>query len=185
MAIFAWRRWEVSTFPLHINVQNFKTISEQDLRLRGAIGILWPIGQALHAECYKVGHVQGFEPELRTIHNDRVYTYSSGAPKVHCRCGIYALKQPCGPLRFFPDGAHVSEVLGVIEIWGKIIHAEFGYRAEYGQIRALVDTSGIQPLTYNEANSQHFGRVAAENYGVPYLPSIEYAQREYFSHKEG
>jgi hypothetical protein len=185
MAIFAWRRWEVSTFPLYINAWNLRTMSEQDLRLRGAIGTPWPIGQTLHAECYNIGCKQGAENTLRTIHNDRVYTCSGGAPKVHCRCGIYALKQPCGPLRFLNDGSHVSEVHGVVEIWGKIIQAEFGYRAECARVRALVDTAGTHQLTYNEANTQYFGRVVAENYGVPYLPSIGYAQHEYFGHENG
>jgi hypothetical protein len=68
----------------------------------------------------------------------------------------------CGRNKYAPWH---TKVIGVVEIWGKIITAENGYRAEYARIRALVDTS----------------MDVATVYGVPNLPSIEYARQEYFS----
>jgi hypothetical protein len=56
-----------------------------------------------------------------------------------------------------------GEILGVAEIWGKTIVAEHGYRAQYAKLRALIDAESV-----------------ARDYRVPNLPSIEYAQREYF-----
>jgi hypothetical protein len=52
----------------------------------------------------------------------------------------------------------------VVELWGKIIVAEYGYRAEYAKIQALVN-----------APAQ-----VAVKYQVPNLPSTDYARKEYF-----
>lgn len=62
-------------------------------------------------------------------------------------------------------GYEDNEITGIVEIWGKIITAKHGYRAEYGQLRALVNAPAV----------------VSETYGVPNLPSYEYASQEYFS----
>lgn len=65
---------------------------------------------------------------------------------------------------YVPELMYLRDVLGIAEVWGNIIVAERGYRAQYARIRALIDAPEV-----------------ALDYGVPNLPSIEYARREYFS----
>jgi hypothetical protein len=154
MAIYAWRWWEVIP-PFGVG----------ELYLRGAYAVRWPVGEPLHATCSSLivtwdvdGHC-GVNYPVPSLHNSNGTT----TPDPNCYCGIYALKQPGKVTDIYPPHRH--GVLGVAEIWGKIITAEFGYRAEYAQIRALVDAPTI----------------VCTRYDVPNLPSIEYAQQEYFA----
>jgi hypothetical protein len=95
-------------------------------------------------------------------------------PATNCSCGIYATKHP---ILFLPQTSiPLIKIIGVVEIWGKIIVAENGYRAQYARLRAIVNatlkpivTSNLDPLTI------------ACDYQVPLLPSVEYARKEYFS----
>jgi hypothetical protein len=136
MSIFAWRYWW--------------TDNEKDssgtwtIELAGSRGITWPIDQPLHAWCHICSQIN------TPIH----------VPNEFASCGIYALTQPDSITWRFKN-----KHLGVVELWGKIIVAEFGYRAEYGQLRALVDVPSE----------------ISETYKVPNLPSIEYAKKEFFS----
>jgi hypothetical protein len=118
------------------------------------------------------------------------------APSVDCTCGIYALKQVADTetpnnlrrrgfsvwtkqYKFIHDDPAAiylpltdtwykvqGTLLGVTELWGKIIVAEKGYRAEYGRLRALVCAP--------------FDEIAT-GYEVPNLPSTDYAREEYFA----
>jgi hypothetical protein len=58
-----------------------------------------------------------------------------------------------------------TEILGIVQLSGKIITAEYGYRAQYANISALVDAPPD----------------VSTRYRVPNLPSVEYARKEYFS----
>jgi hypothetical protein len=137
-------------------------IDYEDGILRGSYGHTWPVGEALHATCHYA--------YSQTYYINRVLTtprlpHSTSIPDAICSCGVYAMKQPCMPVYTVPAVDSIAlTVLGVVEIWGKIIMATDGYRAEYAQLRALIDVPNI----------------TAETYQVPNLPSIEYAKREYF-----
>jgi hypothetical protein len=161
MAIYAWRWWQIPR----------RSLIHPKLLLRGVLGVEWPVGQSLQAECHKIDPIASNRSPQYYISSRHYYGGNeppdNRTPVVNCRCGIYALKDPVDSINVFlgreRDRSHV--VLGVVEIWGKIICAELGYRAEFGQIRAVVDAPNKVSTVY----------------GIPNLPSIEYAQREYFN----
>jgi hypothetical protein len=82
-------------------------------------------------------------------------------PFYGCTCGIYGMNRDNVPDTTIMNP--INEILGIAEIWGNIIVAENGYRAQYARIRALVDSAEV-----------------ARDYDVPNLPSVEYARKEYF-----
>jgi hypothetical protein len=150
MSILVWRIWE-------INIRRGS--------LSGKYGIPWYPGEIQYAACDRRVSPPG-PPGSPFIGLHR----SSDAPAVHCTCGIYGYKNEFVPQRLpwftrFTVRTHI-EVIGIAEVWGKIIVAEYGYRAQYAQMRALVGNQKI-----------------AQDFGVPYLPSIVYAQHEYFKTK--
>jgi hypothetical protein len=121
-------------------------------RLYGLYGTTWIPGEVKQAQCkllYHPAHSKLFRIFFRK---------QNIVPSTRCTCGIYGLKDD-----FIPSVCPKFDVLGVAEIWGKIIVAEKGYRAQYARMCALIDSPYI-----------------AEEYGVPNLPSIEYARKEYF-----
>jgi hypothetical protein len=148
MSIYAWRYWfyreplSIDFYREPLSIDFYTDVS--DIKLYGAMGNRWPIGKALKAECTRYMH---------SSHADKP------VPVVTCTCGIYALKKPHKHNQF--DDCNVT---GIVEIWGKIIKARYGYRAQFGQIRAVV-------------NAPEF---ISRAYGIPNLPSIRYAKREYF-----
>jgi hypothetical protein len=83
-------------------------------------------------------------------------------PSKGCTCGIYGYKNFANCLYDVP--LIQNPVIGVVEMWGKVIPAELGYRAQYAKLRAVIRN----PLV-------------ATTYQVPNLPSYEYGEREYFS----
>jgi hypothetical protein len=117
--------------------------------LTGAIGKYWPTRRPITAECLIRYHTLNERP----------------LPVLNCTCGVYALKEVTTYPHEVIGRTALVRVLGIVEIWGKTIHAEQGYRSQYGQIRAFVSAPAR----------------ASEVYGVPNLPSIEYAQKEFFS----
>jgi hypothetical protein len=151
MSIYAWRWWRVVT-PYNIG----------DLCLLGAYATQWPVGKPLHATC-RLTSIMTDENGFVTAHVVSGWHAKNGIsiPGPHCQCGIYAMKQPNKSVDVFLS--NVYTVLGIVEIWGKIITAELGYRAEYGQIRVVIDDKHVSTV-----------------YGIPNLPSVEAAQAEYF-----
>lgn len=152
MSILVWRIWNVNYIgPL---------VTSRAYSLRGQYGIPWYPGEIQKAACSLV-------MPLELVSKPTSLHRISDTPATHCRCGIYGYKNASVPQRFpllttFMTTARL-EVIGIAEIWGKIIVAEYGYRAEYAQMRALVGNPKI-----------------AQDFGVPHLPTMEYARREYF-----
>ena len=77
------------------------------------------------------------------------------APHLTCTCGIYAYKEKprllreigktnSGLARLGPSGLRL--VYGEINLWGKVIEHEDGYRAQFGYPRRLWCTPAIEPL---------------------------------------
>src|SRR5215207_3101501 len=56
-------------------------------------------------------------------------------PVRHCGCGFWGYKSYRALLRNLGDE---GRVLGLVEMWGKIVNAEVGMRAEFAEISALV-----------------------------------------------
>ena len=56
------------------------------------------------------------------------------APELNCDCGLYGLKTP--PLVNM-ESELTKSVYGKVELWGKIIYHEQGYRSEYARVHSL------------------------------------------------
>jgi len=80
------------------------------------------------------------------------------APHLTCMCGIYAYKEKPRLLReignsisgFIPHRQSLERiarlVYGEINLWGKVIEHEDGYRAQFGYPKRLWCTPAIEPL---------------------------------------
>jgi hypothetical protein len=150
-------------FPTHdfhfssLDEPNRIVTIKSELVLNGAFGITWPVGKPLNATCQRSLENAIFNPSMK----------HQTVPDVRCTCGIYALKEPDHRAVNLPHG-ELQRVLGIVEIWGKIIRAEHGYRAQTGQLRAVVKAPSLVALVY----------------GVQNLPSVRYARREFMMNEE-
>jgi hypothetical protein len=102
---------------------------------------MWPARQPLKAECMQVST-----------------RYCCTPPQKRCRCGIYAVH---GPRQLLDTLYHERfQVVGEVSLWGKIVVARKGWRAEFAYPRRLFVIS----LDLKEA-----GRLAdaLSVYGVP------------------
>ena len=77
------------------------------------------------------------------------------APHLTCSCGIYAYKEKprlLGDIRITygrplaPPVSGLRLVYGEINLWGKVIEHEDGYRAQFGYPKRLWCTPAIEPL---------------------------------------
>jgi len=77
------------------------------------------------------------------------------APHLTCTCGIYAYKEKPRLLReirntygrpLAPPFSGLRLVYGEINLWGKVIEHEDGYRAQFGYPKRLWCTPAIEPL---------------------------------------
>ena len=77
----------------------------------------WPAGGPMHATCQGGG--------------------GHKAPDPDCSCGLYCLKDPAHVTRHVNPRIGGREVIGQVSIWGRVIVATEGYRAEYAKINHL------------------------------------------------
>ena len=69
------------------------------------------------------------------------------APHLTCMCGIYAYKEKPRLLREIRNiNSGLRLVYGEINLWGKVIEHEDGYRAQFGYPKRLWCTPAIEPL---------------------------------------
>ena len=69
------------------------------------------------------------------------------APHLTCTCGIYAYKEKPRLLREMRNiYSGLRLVYGEINLWGKVIEHEDGYRAQFGYPKRLWCTPAIEPL---------------------------------------
>ncbi len=69
------------------------------------------------------------------------------APHLTCMCGIYAYKEKPRLLREIRNiYSGLRLVYGEINLWGKVIEHEDGYRAQFGYPKRLWCTPAIEPL---------------------------------------
>jgi hypothetical protein len=170
----AWRMW---------NVQSSLNPRTPRYTVNGMFGAHWYPGETMQAKCNRTdpSYDQGYpSPKIAAIMKAlNPPHHVSEIPGSYCACGIYATK-------LAPDlspGAILRQVMGVTEIWGNIITAEHGYRAQYARIRAFVtllpDTIDGTPVLRLYGGPDL--ATIARDYQVPLLPSVEYAQREFFA----
>ncbi|GAC1372911.1 MAG: hypothetical protein NVSMB32_16560 [Actinomycetota bacterium] len=108
----------------------------------------WPAGRALEARCPYA------EAE----------THAGPSPGVDCGCGLYAaldletLRELANPDLVVPRG------VGEVALWGRVIPADLGYRAQFAYPRRLwVVRESVPALEWMGA----LPMALARNYGVP------------------
>ena len=85
--------------------------------------------------------------------------HSEQSPHLTCKCGIYAYKEKpilLGEIRseirityrhpLAPPVSGLKLVYGEINLWGKVIEHENGYRAQFGYPKRLWCTPALEPL---------------------------------------
>jgi len=115
-AVVAWRFWDLGG-------------SEDRLLLRSPFrSTTWPIGEPLHAECLGL-NLPGRGPGRK-----------HDAPGDDCRCGVYGATYR--ELRAFLRTSLVRPsslpVLGRVQLWGRLVGNEFGWRAEWAYPEQLL-----------------------------------------------
>jgi hypothetical protein len=89
----------------------------------------WEEGRWMRATCARFLRRAGVDPEA-----------AHRAPAEYCRCGFYAFKsadrviEQLERYRRLPSRRHIPYVSGVVELAGKVIEHEHGYRAELARI---------------------------------------------------
>jgi hypothetical protein len=169
MSVFAWREWSVNPYPDH-------KLTRLSYALYGLYGALWYPDEEMQATCTRSNPgVETFQYTLTAAAHVSVSPPHStrDIPSADCTCGVYATRR--APDLIFASLSGIRRIVGAVELWGKIIEAEFGYRAQYAQMRALIDdgTVGMRSVRSGLAT-------IAEDYKVPLL-SAEYVRREFFS----
>lgn len=136
----------------------------------------WMPGEVKRASCDRlasiahlnsVGGVGIPDPRRKVVRHE--------APQSGCSCGLYAFydRQSC---KDHGDGFSVedSQVTGAVSAWGeKVILCEYGFRAQYMKLEALVlEEETIEvfgfPISAREAHEK-----LARRYGVPLLLPTE------------
>jgi hypothetical protein len=85
-------------------------------------------------------------------------------PGTGCGCGLWGSLIASIPLTYIHDQ---NQVLGVVELWGRIVRHTHGYRGQFGRPVALVSYPG-----------QDLNELSAV-YDLPVLPSIEATNAEF------
>jgi hypothetical protein len=107
-------------------------------------------------------------------------------PHENCSCGIYAARDPGRAVAYLPPhlkatlrarqpeilGYDVVMALGRVDLWGKVVEAEWGWRAERGYPRELFLPAGVRhyrrsPSRVAVLDAAAVSAALAELYGVP------------------
>jgi hypothetical protein len=89
------------------------------------------------------------------------------APTRRCRCGVYAVREPAGAVRYLigrDEREVVHRVIGQVALWGRVIEGDGGWRAEHAYpVRIWV------PLARTNGHEAPAMEVllGLERYGVP------------------
>jgi hypothetical protein len=119
----------------------------EDYALRSLTrSVHWPPLKRYEAEC-----------RLRAKHGD--------VPAAGCHCGIYAARDLETLGRLATPNLRAPLVVGKVALWGRIIPAELGYRAQFGYPKRLwLVWESLEPLV-GHPGARRVGLAAA--YGVP------------------
>jgi len=123
-AIQAIRAWRVwAAAATADGVVELRSLTDAARRTR------WPVGAALQARCMRARHP---------------------APSTECSCGIYAHRSRGAALAH--ARATPGSIVGEVELWGRVIEHEHGYRSEYARIRALWVPVALAPCPAEQHN---------------------------------
>lgn len=149
MSIYAWRAWLVRHEPPG-------RFSEPRLHSVN-MPAMWRPDVPRVAYCY----CWGSRPERPERH---LFPPASGGGFT---CGIHATKTPGIALDYITP----FSLLGVVELWGRIVSHRYGYRAQFARPVALTS----DPALSSEVDHPRLGAI----YHIPVLPSVEALGKEF------
>ena len=126
--IQAYRGWVVNFIPsTYYNVTG-RYYEAPTFLLRGRYGMDWLPGQKVAAKC--------------DVHGSRG---RHTPPGPDCRCGYYAVSDPFDPqLAPMRAGSGTLEVFGAVDLYGRYMKHQKGWKAQYADITALL----VEPPSY-------------------------------------
>ena len=138
--------------------------------LRGSQGRLWSPGVNT-ARCHGKHAIT-----LRVL--DEALSRAGIAAPIHtvepwCTCGLYSWKRPDR------ISGRTAKVAGVVELWGRVLIGEHGFRAQYARVVAIcgppggADGAGPARPTHGERSA------VAARYDVPYYGELDNAVRHF------
>ena len=118
------------------------------LALYSRNGALWPKYEHMRGICHPGQVGKGYERATRFRHD---------APDDDCSCGIYAFDNLT-----HEDMQTNAQVYGEINMWGKVLLCETGFRAEYAYPKTLFVVNEASPKT-----AEWIAETLEGEYGVP------------------
>lgn len=121
------------------------------------------------------GTVSPYEYSLLScVKDQKIYRWPSGvaeaatcrvvsehrAPVEGCSCGFYAFRR-LEDLIASTKGSRGPGVIGTVELWGKVVVADRGFRAQYAYPRELFVATGMDPYL-----DRQFPALGLEHYGT-------------------
>jgi len=110
--------------------------------------------------------------------------WKHSAPEFHCVCGFYAYKtiEYCQREMPFRLDSVYQHVFGEVELTGKVVEHEHGYRSEKAQVRKLV----LSPSHEHHRCKFELERIA-EHYKVPLVNHDDYFyyRKQHWMFEEG
>lgn len=139
---------------------------------------IWPAEGPLRATCEKrPGSLASW---VRSLLSSRAETHST--PQWGCGCGIYALTRldTDEPLEMSPQVyqrglfERVVHVVGVVQLWGRVIQHEQGYRAEYARpLRVLTVPSHARVSRSASHDIASLLDAVAQRYSIQLVTRVE------------
>lgn len=135
--------------------------------IRGALGKRWRPGVNV-AQCH------GPHATMLRVLDDMLVAAGLPAPRhvvePWCTCGLYSWRRPDR------IGSRPDKITGVVEMWGRVLVGEHGFRAEYARVVALAGPRPGQPRGSGRVHPTDHQRAAiAARFAVPYFETLDEA----------
>lgn len=138
--------------------------------LRGSQGRLWSPGRNT-AQCHGK-----HAATLRAL-EDALIAAGIPAPdhtvEPWCTCGLYSWKRPDRIT------ARTAKLAGVVELWGRVLVGEHGYRAQYARVVAICGPPGRIGGARPARPTHEERKAVAARYDVPYFGTLDDAVRHF------
>jgi len=139
--ILAARTWDDAHLTAEIPGLPRRTLLRSGVTWMGGGGGVfdWPTDAPFVARCTALPHMSNIYTEMRPGEpkEDQLLkwkrTHEQGTPAQGCSCGIYAVSDP-----YALEPYAYRRIFGVVRMWGRLIPAERGWRAEKAQLHAVI-----------------------------------------------
>lgn len=158
--VIGWRIWYARPSIVNSDTGSGRWMLDSPFGIRP-----WPSREVMVARC-------GRRPSFVVVGEGLPRVHSS--PGVDCRCGLYAFADLMSAVRLADNhsrhgGRFMAVILGEVSLWGTVVVAQRGYRAQFAYPRRL----WVVPDGYNRERQSDEGVVnGLEHYGIA-LPDRE------------